>query len=71
MGSLGYLCNSRPEIAYAVGIISRFMSEPRASHLLEAKRVMRYINETLEYGILFPKCLTEDSMELIAYSDVD
>jgi len=71
VGSLRYLCNSRPDIAYAVGIISRFMSEPRVSHLLAAKRVMRYIKGTLHYGILFPKCLNEDSMELIAYSDAD
>ncbi|XP_024641777.1 uncharacterized mitochondrial protein AtMg00810-like [Medicago truncatula] len=48
VGSLRYMCNSRPDIAYAVGIIRRFMSEPRASHLLAAKRVMRYIKGTLE-----------------------
>lgn len=71
MGSLRYLCNSRPDIAYAVGIISRFMSEPRAFYPLAAKRVMKYIKETLEFGILFPKCLNVNSMELIAYSDAD
>lgn len=71
VGSLRYLCNSRPDIAYAVGIISRFMSEPRVSHLLAAKRVMRYIKGTLQYGILFPKCLNDSSMELMAYSDAD
>jgi len=32
---------------------------------------MRYIKGTLEYGILFPKCLTEDSIELIVYYDAD
>jgi len=36
VGSLRYLCNSRHDIAYAVGIISRFMSELRVSHLLTA-----------------------------------
>ncbi|XP_039688058.1 secreted RxLR effector protein 161-like [Medicago truncatula] len=71
VGSLRYLCNSRLDIAYAVGIISRFMSEPRVSHLLAAKRVMRYIKGTLQYGILFPKCLNDSSMELMAYSDAD
>ena len=71
VGSLRYLCNSRPDIAYAVGIISRFMSEPGVSYLLAAKRVMRYIKETLQYGILFHKGLNENSMELIAYSDAD
>jgi len=71
VGSLRYLCNSKSHIAYAVGIISRFMSGPRASHLLVAKRVMRYIKGTLQYDILFPKCLNGNSMELIAYSGAD
>jgi hypothetical protein len=71
VGSLRYLCNSGPDIACEVGMISRFMSEQRVSHLLAAKRVMRYIKGTLEFGILFPKCLDENSMELVAYSDVD
>ena len=71
VGSLRYLCNSRPDIAYAVGIISRFMSEPRVSHLLAAKRVIRYFKGTLQYDILFPKCLNENSMELISYSNAD
>lgn len=71
VGSLSYLRNSRPNIAYAVGTISRFMIEPRTSHLLAAKRVMRYNKGTLEYGILFPKCLIENSIELIVYSDAD
>jgi len=49
------MCNSRPYIAYVVGIISRFMSEPRSSYLLAVIRVMRYIKGTLNYGVLFPK----------------
>ena len=71
VGSLRYICNGRPDIAYAVGIISRFMSEPRVSHQLAAKRVMRYIKGTLQFGILFPNCLDENFMELIAYFDAD
>lgn len=38
---LRYLCHSRPNILYAFGIIGRFMCEPRASHLLSTKRLMR------------------------------
>jgi len=71
VGSLRYLCNSRHDNAYAVDIISRFISEPRASHLLAAKRVMRYIKGTPVFGILFPKFLDENFMELIAYADAD
>lgn len=32
VGSLRYLCNTRPDICYAVGMISRFMSKPKWSH---------------------------------------
>lgn len=46
VGSLRYLCNSRPDIA--VGIISKFISKPRLSHMLAAKRVLRYIKGTLQ-----------------------
>ncbi|MCH80525.1 copia-type polyprotein [Trifolium medium] len=41
VGSLRYLCNSRPDICYAVGVVSRFMSMPRKSHLIVAKRILR------------------------------
>ena len=33
IGSLRYLCNSRPDLAYAVGYLSRFMEAPRQEHL--------------------------------------
>lgn len=55
VGSLRYLYNSRPDISYGVGLISRFMDDPRQSHLVAAKRIMRYLKGTLDYGILFPK----------------
>jgi len=61
------MCNRRPDIAYDVGIISRFMSEPRSSCLLVVKRVMRYIKGTLDYRVLFPKCIGEAITKLIAY----
>ena len=28
VGSLRYMCNSRPDIGFAVGLVSRYMSEP-------------------------------------------
>lgn len=37
IGSLRYLFNSRPDIAYAVGIVSRYMEEPRGSHWAAVK----------------------------------
>lgn len=37
VGSLRYLVNTRPDIAYAVGIVSRYMEDPRESHWADVK----------------------------------
>ncbi|GAU30142.1 hypothetical protein TSUD_360350 [Trifolium subterraneum] len=50
LGSLRYLCQTRHVISYAVGYVSRFMSKPLKSHLLAAKRILKYINDTIHYG---------------------
>jgi hypothetical protein len=47
IGSLRYLCNSRPDLAYPVGYLSRFMEAPRREHLAAVKRVLRYVAGTL------------------------
>ena len=70
IGSLRYLCNSRPDICFAVGVLSKFMQKPQKKHLLAAKRVMRYIKGTLNFGILFPKPSQVQNM-LIYYSNAD
>jgi len=56
VGSLLYLsvC-TRPDIAYAVGVLARFMSKPSTAHWLAAKAVVRYIAGTTDYGIIFGK----------------
>ncbi|XP_050878280.1 secreted RxLR effector protein 161-like [Lathyrus oleraceus] len=70
VGSLRYLCNTIPDICYAVGMVSRLMSIPKWSHYQAAVRIMRYIKETLKYGVLFPSGVETDS-ELLSYSDSD
>ncbi|GAU51473.1 hypothetical protein TSUD_95880 [Trifolium subterraneum] len=54
IGSLRYLCNTRPDISHSVGLVSRFMEQPRLCHLIAAKRIMRYIKGTIDHGILMP-----------------
>lgn len=39
VGSLRYLCNTRPDICYSVGVISRFMSKPKVSHYQQIELV--------------------------------
>ncbi|CAJ2645382.1 unnamed protein product [Trifolium pratense] len=71
VGSLRYLCNSRPDICFAIGLISRFIEDPRQSHMKAAMRILRYIAGTLDFGILFPKSAVNAKSEIICYSDAD
>lgn len=41
VGGLQYLCNTRPDIQYAVGVVSRFVSDPSATHWRAVKRILR------------------------------
>jgi hypothetical protein len=47
VGALRYLVNTRPDLAYAVGYVSRFMENPTTEHLLAVKTVLRYIAWTV------------------------
>ncbi|KAK8916713.1 hypothetical protein KSP39_PZI022778 [Platanthera zijinensis] len=68
IGSLIYITNTRPDVEYAVSILSRFLSKPSAEHLTAAKRVLRYLKGTLHYGLLYEE---EASTDLTGFSDSD
>ncbi|XP_051145962.1 uncharacterized mitochondrial protein AtMg00810-like [Andrographis paniculata] len=51
VGSLIYLTVTRPDIAYAVHIVSQFMSAPRTTHHSANLRILRYIKGTLLHGL--------------------
>jgi len=55
VGSLWYLCNTRPDMSYSVGLISRYMQDPRVSHMNATKRILLYVQGTYNFGILLPK----------------
>ncbi|RDX88523.1 hypothetical protein CR513_29870, partial [Mucuna pruriens] len=69
--SFRFLCNSRPDIAYGVRLISRFMDNPKLSHLLATKRILRYVKGILDYGMLFSKRGRSVSDEIYGYYDSD
>lgn len=55
IGSLMYaLSGSRPDIAYAVGYLSRFMEHPTVKRVEQVRRVFRYLKGTLDYTIKYP-----------------
>jgi hypothetical protein len=68
IGSLLYLCASRPDIMISVCMCARFQANPKEIHLRVVKRIMRYLVYTLRFGLWYPKGSTFD---LIRYSDAD
>ena len=68
VGSLRYLVNSRPDLAFSVGYVSRFMENPTTEHMAAVKRVLRYISGTLHYGCQYKR---KREAQLMGYSDSD
>ena len=68
VGSLMYITVSRPYIMFGVSFISKFMASPTEMHLQAAKRILRYLKGTINYGIFYKK---NENKQLIAYTDSD
>jgi hypothetical protein len=70
IGSLRYLVNTRPDLAYSVGIVSRYMEMPKASHWAAVKQILRYVAGTLNYGCKYTRSGTSEPV-LLGFSDSD
>jgi hypothetical protein len=68
VGNLMYLTATRPDIMYAVSLVSRFMEKPHSNHWEAAKRILRYIKGTVDYGIFYEANVP---VKLIGYTDSD
>ena len=68
VGSLMYLTSTRPDLVYSVSLISRYMANPTEIHLQAAKRILRYLKGTFDYGIMYQK---GGSTKLVAYTNSD
>ncbi|CAM8902386.1 unnamed protein product [Rhodiola kirilowii] len=68
IGSLLYLTASRPDIAYAVGVCARYQVDPKESHLLQVKRIIKYVCGTDDFGIWYTK---DTNPHLVGYCDAD
>ncbi|KAK3037285.1 hypothetical protein RJ639_029697 [Escallonia herrerae] len=68
IGSLVYLALRRPDIAFAVRVVSRFMQTPNKPHLELVQRIVRYVKSTIDYGILYRR---NETCRLVGYCDTD
>ncbi|RDY14616.1 hypothetical protein CR513_00297, partial [Mucuna pruriens] len=69
MGSLMYaqVC-TRPDIAFVVGVLDRYLSDPVMQHWKAVKCVIHYLRRTKGYMLTYRK---SEGLEIIMYSDSD
>jgi len=68
VGRLIYLSHTRPDIAYAVSVVSQFMHAPSEEHLQAVNRILRYLKGTPGKGLLFSK---HGVSSIEGYTDAD
>ncbi|GAA0163302.1 transmembrane signal receptor [Lithospermum erythrorhizon] len=69
VGSLMYLTFTRPGLMFATRLISRYMSKPTDLHLQIAKKILRYLKETTQFGILYQAGCRGRDLEVYTDSD--
>ena len=68
VGKLIYLSHTRPDIAFAVNIVSQFMHSPYEVHLEAVYRILRYLKSTPGKGLFFKK---SEEKTIETYTDAD
>ena len=57
----------RPDLAYAMSVLSKYLDKPTYEHLRAAKYVLRYLRGTTDLTLVYKRGNTE----IIGYSDAD
>ncbi|XP_031112055.1 secreted RxLR effector protein 161-like [Ipomoea triloba] len=69
VGCLEYIqvC-TRPDIAFVVGMLGRYLQNPGMDHWGAVKRVLRYLKGTKDFKLGFKQ---KDILDVVGYSDAD
>ena len=69
VGSLMYaqVC-THPDIAFVVGVLGRYLSDPGQSHWKAAKKVLRYLQGIKDLMLIYRRT---DTLEVVGFSDSD
>ncbi|XP_074300477.1 secreted RxLR effector protein 161-like [Silene latifolia] len=70
VGGLNYLTHTRPDIAFPVSVVSRYMHNPTKQHFGAAKRILRYVASSLNFGIWYTT-VPEENFRLVGFTDSD
>ncbi|RVW29213.1 Retrovirus-related Pol polyprotein from transposon RE1 [Vitis vinifera] len=69
VGRLMYLAHTRPDLTYALSVVSQYMHNPGEQHMNAVMRISRYLKNAPGKGILFAKNVDHQSIEV--YTDAD
>ena len=68
IGSLLYLPTNRPNISYSVEVYARYQANPKESHMIALKRIIKYVKTTADFGVWY----SNDTNDiLVGYSNAD
>ena len=68
IGSFLYLTTSRPDISYSVGVYARFQANPKESHMIALKRIIKYVKSIADIGVWY----SNDTNDVLArYSNAN
>ena len=68
IGSLFYLCASRPDIMLSVGICAWFQATPKEIHYVAVKRIFQYLAHAPNFSLWYPRGA---NFNLVGFSDSD
>ena len=72
IGSLMYaMLATRPDLAHAVGVVSRYSHDPSKEHMTAVKRIFRYIAGTRNWKLILGGATVDDDTGLVVYTDSD
>ena len=63
-----YIIASRPDISCSVGVCARYQANPKESHMIALKRIIKYVKTTADFGVWYNKDI---NVVLAGYSDTD
>ena len=68
IGGLLYLTANKPDISYSVGVCVRYQPNPKQSHMIALKRIIKYVKTIANFGVWYSK----DTNDVLArYSNVN